>query len=610
AHLTVFGSMIMWVVGGLYYVWPRLTGRQLWSDRLASWHLWLTITGFTAMVLGLTAQGFIQGAMLDNGADFVDSVKEMQPWWVARTIVGTIMDVALGFMAYNFYKTVREGRPFEDEEREPLPKLDQPSSMAPSKNWLEYPSTVGIVAGVIFFVGSFFVLGVLPWLQAATRTTSVADAVTGLPVRVNDYSPLEQRGRQVYIRDGCWQCHSQYIRPVTGETLRWGPVSQVGESAYDRPHMFSTRRIGPDLTRVGRKYGDDWHIAHLWNPQDVVADSMMPRFTWLFEEKQGDASPQPTEDGKALIAYLQRLGTSIGDWRIGFLSSLTPGAAMLQGTPGGREEVHMLGQAVYSRRCAGCHGEKGDGKGPSAPFLNPKPRDFTTGLFKFRSTVGKDSLPTDADLYITLTHGLWGTSMPAMHELPAPQRWAVIQFLKTFSDRWTKEPAGRPIAVPPEPSVTPASIAKGDMLFQANCALCHGQQGKADGALSQPGMLVDDWDDPITPTHLSLPAGAPGGIKLGHGGQRLYQIIVGGIGGTPMPPFEGLKEEEVWDLVHYVQSLRVTAHEEELVAAGLQEHDRQTARERIWAAMSGSTVAERAITAEAGRVMASGPAQY
>lgn len=147
--------------------------------------------------------------------------------------------------------------------------------------------------------------------------------------------------------------------------------------------------------------------------------------------------------------------------------------------------------------------------------------------------------------------------------------------------------AGRPIAVPPEPPVTPASIAKGDTLFQSNCALCHGEQGAADGALSQPGMLSDDWGEPLRPAHLSLPSGMPGGVKLGHGGQRLYQIIVAGISGTPMPPFEGLKEEEVWDLVHYVQSLRVTAQEEELVAAGLREQDRQTARERIWAAMSG-----------------------
>ena len=148
AHLTVFGAMILWVVGGLYHVWPRLTGRRLWSDRLASWHLWLTVTGFTFMVLGLTAQGFIQGSMLESGVDFVDSVKAMQPWWVARTIVGTMMDLALGLMAYNFYKTLREGAPLEAEDPETRPTQRQPIAMVPNTGWLENPSTVGIVAGM------------------------------------------------------------------------------------------------------------------------------------------------------------------------------------------------------------------------------------------------------------------------------------------------------------------------------------------------------------------------------------------------------------------------------------------------------------------------------
>ena len=124
AHLTVFGAMILWMVGGLYYIWPRVTGRKLWSDRLASWHLWLTITGFTSMVLGLTVQGFIQGYMLENGADFVDSVKAMQPWWVARTIVGTMMDVALALMAFNFYKSAREGQPLTSRSGGALPETE------------------------------------------------------------------------------------------------------------------------------------------------------------------------------------------------------------------------------------------------------------------------------------------------------------------------------------------------------------------------------------------------------------------------------------------------------------------------------------------------------
>ena len=153
------------------------------------------------------------------------------------------------------------------------------------------------------------------------------------------------------------------------------------------------------------------------------------------------------------------------------------------------------------------------------------------------------------------------------------------------------------MAMPPEPPATPASIKKGDALFQTNCALCHGEQGKADGALSQPGMLVDDWGNPVKPAHLALPAGAPGGVKLGHDSPHLFHSIAAGIGGTPMPPFDSLTAEEVWDLVHFVQSLRVTAHEAELVAAGLQEKDRKTARERIWAAMSHRPAGANAVTA-------------
>lgn len=103
--------------------------------------------------------------------------------------------------------------------------------------------------------------------MAETRTATVQDKVTQLPIQVADYTPQELKGRHVYIREGCWYCHSQYVRPVTGESFRWGPVSQAGEYAHDRPHLFSTRRIGPDLTRVGRKYGDDWHAAHYWNPR-------------------------------------------------------------------------------------------------------------------------------------------------------------------------------------------------------------------------------------------------------------------------------------------------------------------------------------------------------
>jgi cytochrome c oxidase cbb3-type subunit 1 len=586
SHLTVFGTFVVWAVGAAYYVWPRVTGRQLWSDKLASWHLWLTIAGFTVMAVGLTAQGFVQGSMLEYGANFVDTVKEMKPWWVARTVGGIAMDVALLLMVVNFYKSAAEGRPFEPAGRgEPSRQVDTPIDAVARGSWIESPSTVFLVAGFAFFFLAVGVQGVTPWLMAETRTAVVEDAVTRLPIQVADYTPEELKGRRVYIREGCWYCHSQYVRPVTGESFRWGPVSQAGEYAYDRPHLFSTRRIGPDLTRVGRKYSDGWHRAHYWSPTEVVPDSIMPSFPWLFEPGKEGEAPQLNEEGKALVAYIQKLGTGIGDWREGFASTQRIAGQTFSTSAQARTERLELGRLVYERRCIGCHGAKGDGAGPAAQFMKLEPRDFTKGIFKFRSTPGKDSLPTDLDLFSALTHGLWGTAMPSWQEISDHERWAVIEYIKTFSDRWSKETVPVPITIPAEPPVTAASLEKGKNLFMANCLICHGSAGKGDGPMV--AALKDVWGNPVKPANFTLPAGVRGGVKLGHDGEHLFRAVTTGIGGTPMPVFgEQLKPEEIWDIVHYVQSLRVAAHEAELVAAGLKETDRGQARSRLWAALS------------------------
>ena len=587
SHLTVFGAMVNWAIGGLYYVWPRITGRKLWSSRLASWHLWLTIAGFSVMAIGLTAQGFIQGSMLEYGVNFVDTIKEMNPWWVTRSLAGATMDVGLLLLVIECFQTARAGEPLPQDKSAVFPPEDEAIRSVPRQGWLENPPTVALVAGFGFFMLAVLVQGIIPFLSPGTRVTTVEDTVTKKQVHVADYTPLELRGRQVYIREGCWYCHSQYVRPVTGESMRWGPVSQTGEYAYDHPHLFSTRRIGPDLTRVGRKYGDDWHIAHHWQPREVVPDSIMPAFPWLFEPVKGQALPHLNEDGKALVAYIQRLGTSIGDWREGFAPTRLSSGVALNPSPEAREELVTLGKSVYERRCIGCHGVKGDGNGPSAVFLDPRPRDFTRGIFKFRSTPGKDSLPTDADLFITITHGLWGTAMPTWQEISERERAAVIQYIKTFSDRWQKEAMGQSISITPESPVTAASIENGKTIFhgKAICFMCHGAEGRGDGMLA--AGLQDVWGHPVRPANFTLPAGVHGGVKLGHDGEHIFKTIVTGVGGTPMPPFQGqLKPEEVWDVVHYVQSLRGEALIAELAARGLKKGDEEEARIRIWALLS------------------------
>lgn len=579
SHFTVFGTFVVAAVGAMYYVWPRLTGRQLWSSRMASWHFWLTVCGSAIMLLGLTAQGFIQGSMLEFGSNFVDTIVEMKPWWVARTLAGATMDIGFLLMVINFYFTARRGAPFVEA---PYATSLQTHPAGEERRVFSTPIGVALIAGAGYFFLAVIVQGVWPAMLPEVKTAQVKDASTGLAIRATNYTPEEAHGRRVYIREGCWYCHSQYIRPVTGEDARWGPVSQVGEYVFDQPHLLGTRRIGPDLLRVGRKFSDGWHIAHHWNPRLIVPDSIMPRFPWLFEPALGDAAPRLNADGQALMAYLQKLGTNIGDWRETYSATRLISGAALQ--LGNRDKQKMIaeGKHVYERRCAGCHGVHGDGKGPAAQFLKVNPRDFTTGIFKFRSTSGgANSPPSDQDLFITVTHGLWGTPMPPWYTISAEKRMAVIQYIKTFSDRWNKEAVPPPIDIPLEPPVTTASIERGKQHFMTICFTCHGNDGKGDGMLAN--ELTDTWGHPVRPANFTLPAGVPGGVKLGHDGTHIFKTIMTGVGGTPMPSFaDTFKADEVWDLVHFVQSLRVAAHEQELLRAGIDPADAQDALRRLW----------------------------
>src|SRR5690554_4739404 len=155
------------------------------------------------------------------------------------------------------------------------------------------------------------------------------------------YTALQLEGRDIYIREGCVGCHSQMIRPFRAETERYGHYSVAGESVYDHPFLWGSKRTGPDLARVGGRYSDDWHRAHLYNPRNVVPESIMPSYPWLFErELSGKYTatkmsrlktlgvPYTDEDiagakdavqGKreidALVAYLQSLGTVLKDKR-------------------------------------------------------------------------------------------------------------------------------------------------------------------------------------------------------------------------------------------------------------------------------------------------------
>lgn len=208
-----------------------------------------------------------------------------------------------------------------------------------------------------------------------------------------------------------------------------------------------------------------------------------------------------------------------------------------------------LGARVYRENCAACHGERGDGKGPEAHRLHTKPRDFTRGLYKFRSTPS-GSLPLDEDLYRTILNGVRGTSMLPQRHLTKRETEAVAQYLTSFSPRFEDEKPGRAIVPGPKPVLTPRLMANGKLIYEeAGCDQCHGPGGRGDGPSA--AQLKDDWGDSIAAADLTLKP-----FKSGSMPEDLYRTLSTGLSGTPMPSYgDSLSPEERWSLVFYLLSI-------------------------------------------------------
>jgi mono/diheme cytochrome c family protein len=213
------------------------------------------------------------------------------------------------------------------------------------------------------------------------------------------------------------------------------------------------------------------------------------------------------------------------------------------------------GREVYQQNCASCHGERGDGKGRCAEFLLPHPRDFTSGTFRFKTTAGGE-LPTDQDLFRTVSLGLHGTGMPPWRYLISEdERWAVVEYVKTFAPAFNAHEARTPVTLGSEPGeVTQDRVARGKELYgDAGCPDCHGAQGYGDGPSAD--TLKDAFDNPIQPRNFHKAAD----FKRGHTLRDIALTISTGNNGTPMPQFGNVLEgDQLWDLAAYVESLAET----------------------------------------------------
>jgi cbb3-type cytochrome c oxidase subunit I len=550
SHLAMIGFASFTAAGALAHVWSSLPGAR-YNARAMNWAYWLLVIGLSLMVIDLTAAGLVEGQLWVSRAPWIDSVRAMHPYWLTRTASG--IPILAGFLL--FWIGLLTGPKHAMPSTLPGARTESVSYVSEqahatkaifhgTPSILGYAFMVAFVAGFGFFVLSFVVLGILPARQLQAEIDRTA------PHSMQPLTASEGHGRVVYGREGCAFCHTEQVRVIAADVVRFGAPTAPWETQYDYPHLWGTRRIGPDLSREHGLRTDDWHFAHLFDPRSTVPDSIMPPYPWLFD----GSSAKPNQDGLDLVAYLRSLGRErelagdsgneqvdhgtamemssgyaahgIPDTRPRIdIGGVNPDAPIFTGTGQFEATKQARGGDIFQHNCAGCHGPNADGNGIARPGLLPAPADLHQDHY------------SDAHLATILWDGVYGSAMPPWRQLDKSDLTAVTAYVGSL-----------------EAQVTPVSMSSQELdaaskLFAANCVSCHGEQGAGDGAAA----------GGIKPSPVNFHVRQPSP-------ERAWTVLEQGIPGSSMPAWQNrLNENDRHLLARYVRSLYDGGRKEERV---------------------------------------------
>lgn len=270
----------------LYWLVPRMWNTPLYSSKLANTHFWLGTLGIIFYALPMYVSGLVQSLMWKEFSpegflvykNFLETTVQILPLHGLRAIGGAFYLTGAIIMTYNLIKTAYAGSFIanEDAEAAPLTREYIPSRDA---GWhhkvLEHkPVLFTVLTLIAIVIGG--VIEMIPTFLIKSNVPTISS--------VKPYTPLELHGRDIYVREGCVNCHTQMVRPFRSETERYGEYSKAGEFVYDHPFLWGSKRTGPDLHRLGDKYSNAWHYNHMLAPDAVSTGSIMPAYPWLFEQ--------------------------------------------------------------------------------------------------------------------------------------------------------------------------------------------------------------------------------------------------------------------------------------------------------------------------------------
>ncbi len=307
-HAGALGWNGMMTFGMLYWLTPRLFQTKLWSVKAATFHFWIATIGILLYIVPIYVAGLTQGlmwrAMDVHGnlmyPEFVETISAVSNMWWLRVFGGLLFVSGIVLMVINYvmtwttrpekydvpvYQAARLSKTSPPDAPQPASvladvpvldaakKLDVWAKMGWHRRWERLPVRFTVLTTAAVVIASLF--EIIPTFLIRSNVPTIAT--------VRPYTPLELAGRDIYVSEGCFNCHSQMIRPMVAEKKRYGDYSKPGEFVYDRPFQWGSRRIGPDLAREGGKQSSSWHWFHLENPQEVNEDSVMPSYTHLLD---------------------------------------------------------------------------------------------------------------------------------------------------------------------------------------------------------------------------------------------------------------------------------------------------------------------------------------
>jgi len=377
--------------------------------------------------------------------------------------------------------------------------------------WDKKPILFLILATGAILVGTIITM-VLPFAWVNTEADRIDSVIP--------YTAIQQEGRDLYIREGCNNCHTQTVRPLVSDVLRYGDYSKSGEFVYDRPFLWGSKRTGPDLARLGGKYPDAWHYKHMNSPRSMFPKTNMPDYGWLAENKLDPQMierkmkvlgfPYTSDEIKALaektemdamVAYLQKLGSDI-PWREVAKSEVV--GELINPSPGNQEDI-KAGRALYLENCQACHGTDLEG-------------DIARELTEIDVN--------DMVLFMLIHDGI-EEEMPAFASLGAKRVWQIVNYLNYGV---MKKKVGTPVSTmktggADSGNPTPGdqgAIEEGREYYVKHCQVCHGPDLEGDIGPELTGLDYEDKDLFVL-LNEGIEGGMPSFAKIGN--RRLWQIV-------------------------------------------------------------------------------------